>query len=110
MVLIVGGSYQGKTEFAKKNFPKAQVFNNCHVFIKKHTEDGLNQEQILEEIHHVISEGDWVVISDEIGNGIVPMDADERRWRENTGRILIQLAKEASEVYRVTVGIGQRIK
>ena len=50
------------------------------------------------------------MISDEIGNGIVPMDAFEREYREQTGRILIELAKEAEEVIRVICGIGQKIK
>ena len=53
---------------------------------------------------------DCILISDEIGNGIVPMDAFEREYREQTGRILIELAKEAEEVIRVICGIGQKIK
>ncbi len=51
---------------------------------------------------------DCILISDEIGNGIVPMDAFEREYREQTGRILIELAKEAEEVTRVICGIGQK--
>lgn len=53
---------------------------------------------------------DITVISDEIGNGIVPMDPFERAWREKTGRELICLAAEAETVIRVMAGIGQRIK
>ena len=110
MILVIGGSYQGKTEYARKNFPKAKFFNHTQTFIRKRTDDGLTQEQILDEIHEATSEGEWVIISDEIGSGIVPLDYDDRHWRENTGRILIQLAKEATEVHKVTVGIGQRLK
>ena len=38
------------------------------------------------------------------------MDAFERAWRERTGRIGCELAKQAEAVYRVTCGIGTRIK
>ena len=51
-----------------------------------------------------------VIISDEIGNGIVPVDAFERTYRERTGRILVQLAGQAEEVERVICGVGQKIK
>ena len=44
---------------------------------------------------------DCVIISDEIGNGIVPIDAGEREYRERTGRILIRLAEQAEEVERI---------
>ena len=53
---------------------------------------------------------DCVFISDEIGSGIVPMDPLDRRWREVTGRILIQIAAESDEVIRLFCGIPQVIK
>ncbi len=110
MILIVGGSCQGKTEYARKNFPNAKYFNQLHLFIRKRLENEKDQTEILKEIKEEIFEGEWVLISDEIGNGIVPMDPFERQWREITGRVLISLAKEATEVYRVVCGIGMKIK
>ncbi len=62
LILIVGGSYQGKTEYARKNFPNAKYFNNLHTFIKKRMESGKEQDEILEEIRDSISEDEWVVI------------------------------------------------
>ena len=53
---------------------------------------------------------DIIFVCDEIGNGIVPMDVFERQYRERTGRILIELAKQAESVERVICGIGQKIK
>jgi adenosyl cobinamide kinase/adenosyl cobinamide phosphate guanylyltransferase len=38
------------------------------------------------------------------------MEAEERIYRERTGRILEQLAAQADEVVRVVCGIGQKIK
>lgn len=110
MILIVGGSYQGKTEFARKHFPNAKYFNQLHAFIKKRMENGKEQDEILKEIRESIAEDQWVLISDEIGNGVVPIATFDRQWREVTGRILISLAKEATEVYKVVCGIGVKIK
>ena len=67
-----------------------------------------NPEEKLEKILKRFP--DCVIISDEGENGIVPMDAFDREYRDRLGRILISLAKEADEVVRVICGIGQKIK
>lgn len=53
---------------------------------------------------------DCIIISDEVGNGIVPINAFEREYRERVGKILIQVAERAEEVERVICKIGQKIK
>ncbi len=110
MVLIIGGSYQGKTAYARDNFPEAKYFNQLHLFVKKRLSELKKSYEILDEIKEATKEGTWVIIADEIGNGVVPVDSDDRLWREATGRILVELAKDADEVHRVVSGLGQRIK
>lgn len=51
-----------------------------------------------------------VVICDEVGYGVVPVDAFERAFREKTGRVCCYFAKEAQQVIRVVCGVGKRIK
>lgn len=51
-----------------------------------------------------------VLVSDEVGSGIVPIDAFEREFREKNGRVNCYLAVQAEQVIRVTAGIGTRIK
>lgn len=51
-----------------------------------------------------------VVITREVGCGLVPMDAWERLWREQVGRLSCRLAEQAAEVYRVCCGLAQKIK
>ena len=51
-----------------------------------------------------------VLIVDEMGYGMVPMERTDRRYRELTGRITCKLAEQADEVYRVIAGIPQRLK
>ena len=53
---------------------------------------------------------DLILITDEIGSGIIPMDEDLRDYREVHGRVCCDLAAAAQEVYRVSCGIGVRIK
>ena len=110
MILIIGGSYQGKTAYARENFPEYSYLNQLHLFVKKRLDEGKKPDDIMAEILEIIKEGDWAIISDEIGNGVVPLEPEDRRWREITGSILTALAREATEVHRVVCGIGQRIK
>ena len=51
-----------------------------------------------------------VLIGDEIGSGVVPMDPFERRWRDETGFLYQYLAREAETVERVWAGLAVKIK
>ena len=51
-----------------------------------------------------------LLISNELGYGVVPMDAFDRTYRETTGRICTYLAKESQTVIRVVCGMGMVIK
>ena len=51
-----------------------------------------------------------IVICDEVGSGIVPVEPFEREFRERLGRYLIKLAEQSQSVERVFCGIGQKIK
>ena len=125
MILIIGGCFQGKLQYARasycpeENFPVADgelparaegpvIVNHLHLWIRRRLEQGGCPEQEIEDFVRACPE--CIVICDEIGNGLVPVDAAEREYRERTGRILISLAAGAKEVVRVICGIGQRIK
>ena len=51
-----------------------------------------------------------VVISTEIGGGLVPIDPLERKKREEAGRLACLLAARAETVIRVCCGIPQLLK
>ena len=53
---------------------------------------------------------DIVIVTQEIGYGLVPIDAFERRYRELTGRICTVLAANSDQVDRVVCGIGVTIE
>lgn len=50
------------------------------------------------------------VVCDEVGCGVVPLDAAERRWREDVGRLCCELAERADVVVRVCCGVPQVLK
>ncbi|MBQ9609494.1 MAG: bifunctional adenosylcobinamide kinase/adenosylcobinamide-phosphate guanylyltransferase [Lachnospiraceae bacterium] len=84
------------------------VFNNINCLIKKVIKDGNNIDDLIEKL--IADYPNTIIITDEVGNGIVPVDKNERLLREKTGRIQCLLAEKANEVIRVICGIGQKIK
>ncbi len=127
MKLVIGGYAQGKLTYVLEKYglqedvvwdgilpddalygQKTVVINHLHSWVRERILDGGCTEREIESFLHHFE--DCILISDEIGNGIVPSDAFERAYRERVGRILISLAKRAEEVERVICGIGQKIK
>lgn len=51
-----------------------------------------------------------VVVSDEVGGGIVPDNAAARRFRDELGLLNQRLAAGADEVWLVTAGIPQKLR
>ena len=90
---------------------KMMIINHFHDVVKKELAGKRTPEELEADVMEFVEKHPEVIlICDEIGNGIVPVDAFERTYREQTGRILIRLAQKADEVVRVLCGIGQRIK
>ena len=58
----------------------------------------------------VLKNPELVIVTDELGYGVVPVEARDRAWRETTGRLCTRLAVGAKEVHRVVCGIGMVIK
>ena len=115
MIFIVGGAYQGKLDYAKDHFTDGyQFINEFHKYVRGCMKQGGNPELEVKRLVNTarVSGGEekLIIISDEVGSGLVPLDAFEREYREVNGRVNCYLASEASQVIRVTAGIGSRIK
>lgn len=115
MILIIGDAYQGKYEYAVEHFKDGyQIINTFHKYVRKTIQQGKDPEQeaeaLVNKARMVGNLDKLVLISDEIGGGLVPLDAFEREYREKNGRVNCYLASQAETVIRVTAGIGQRIK
>ena len=74
------------------------------------TDDGILEEVSSLALACASREGLTVVVSNEVGQGIVPDNELARRFRDVHGRANRKLAAAASDVYLVTAGIGQKIK
>ena len=130
MKLVIGGTAQGKLEYVllkydlQKNMvwdgslpnstedieyeEKPVIINHFHLWIKNRMiSGGCPEDEIMSFLD---SNEDCIIICDEIGNGIIPIEPFEREYRERVGRILVQLAKRAEEVERIICGVGQKIK
>jgi adenosylcobinamide kinase/adenosylcobinamide-phosphate guanylyltransferase len=67
------------------------------------------QSQALLEIVTTLS-GKVILVSNEVGQGIVPIDAMSRRFVDEAGRLHQQLAKRSDRVVFVTAGLAQVLK
>ena len=140
MELYIGGFAQGKLEYVKCRYNENQktekffvkvidcvdshykkmlletecdvlILNHLHLWVRDLLDEGMEEEKIQTTILSWIkSNPDAIVICDELGNGIVPIKKQERIWREQTGRLMIELAKQAERVERILCGLGQRLK
>lgn len=111
MTLVVGGSFQNKYEWAQQNCDGKIIWNDFHLFVKFQLENGKSAEEIQAWIAKRLRENpETVVISDELGCGIVPFDPKDIEYRELIGRLLCNIAEKSDSVYRIVCGIGQKIK
>lgn len=130
MILITGGRCQGKLSFAMellggrrdgvgtvtadgtadspKEALKADIVNHVELYIRQLMEKGEDPTGFVEGL--IWDNPSAIVIADEIGLGIVPVEAFEREYREMAGRSCQKLAAASTEVYRVVCGIGMKIK
>ena len=129
MILITGGTSSGKATFARKLAAQHGWSEDDLAF---------NVEELLwgqaEGSDQVASAGDdtvdhtsskalsatpelierlaakAIVTCSEVGAGIVPLDAQERAWREAVGRMSCELASQADAVARMVCGIPVVLK
>lgn len=125
MELIIGGAYQGKTDFAKEKFGfsdedifvcdknKNIDFNKmCISHIERYSyfcvEHGIEPaEHFFEHAHNLEH---LIVISDDISCGVVPINKTDREWREANGRLLIKLAEKSEHITRIFCKIPAVLK
>lgn len=124
MEMIIGGAFQGKSVYAKEKYPDivwcagkeitekellmAEGVLGFHDYIRKEMKAGTDMNTLAEKL---IRENPQVIlVSDEVGYGVVPIDSFDRAYREAVGRICTKLASYSNRVVRVVCGIGTVIK
>lgn len=140
MDFIIGGCHQGKTAYVREKYSlRDDEILDAEDLLQKISADGrweegegddlLSGKRCLNHFHRLvkglcerkISVEDSleilfgrhsfdIIITDEIGCGIVPMDAGERYWREVTGRQCCKIAQRAGHMERIYCGVATVIK
>lgn len=126
MKLIIGGVFQGKKAFAGSltgislqdgadgmtceydEIFRAPMIYHFHEYVKRRMQEGLPYKQLAEEL--IRKNPDVVIVTNELGYGVVPVEAFDRRYREDTSRLCCELAAASEQVWRVCCGIGTCIK
>ena len=124
MDFIIGGAFQGKLEYCMKKYGAGRediffagggrtdvnkkILCGFHMLVRDWLISGMEPE--AETLKLIEKEKIEVFVSDEIGNGIVPADAFERKWREETGRCSSMIAQNAESVVRIFASMEQVIK
>lgn len=112
MILIIGGAAQGKLDYVlqQTGYSPDQVAHNPEEAQTLPIFDGLELWPDLDEEALLSANPDIILICDEVGCGVVPVDPAARLMREQTGRLCQQLAKQAQKVVRLYCGIPTVIK
>ncbi|MDD6154119.1 MAG: bifunctional adenosylcobinamide kinase/adenosylcobinamide-phosphate guanylyltransferase [Eubacteriales bacterium] len=126
MILITGGAYQGKLDYAKEilgagdedvftcgaddmriDFDK-KIIDGVDQFVLACVRAGADPEAEAAKVLPLLQ--DKVVTCTDISQGVVPMDKTERAWREGTGRFVTALGRHADKVVRMFCGIPEVVK
>jgi hypothetical protein len=87
----------------------APAISDFHLLVRAVLQQGGDAQDFARRL---LAENPGAVLTcDEIGGGIVPLDPDERRWREETGRALgILCADPGTRLTRVWYGLPEVLK
>lgn len=112
MILIIGGAGQGKLDYVlqKTGYGPAQVARTPEEARTRPVFAGLEDWPELDEAALLEANPDVILICDEVGCGVVPMEKKERDWRERVGRTCCVLAEQAERVERLFCGIPTVLK
>ena len=113
MVLILGGKGSGKLAFLlslgyHEEEIGRDVFSGAPVIAELEETVRCDPGKAAELLEPLLKKE--VVICSEVGSGVIPLSPEDRRFREETGRLCVQLARHADSVVRVVAGIPTAIK
>ena len=113
MVLILGGVGAGKTasarslgytdaDFTTDVSDEKPVLVGLEALVRRDPDDA--DTLLLPLLQKEL------VLCCEVGSGVIPLERQDRIWRDATGRLCVRLAREASAVVRIVAGIPVMLK
>ena len=112
MILIIGGAGQGKLDYVlqKTGYGPAQVARTPEEARTRPVFAGLEDWPELDEAALLEANPDVILICDEVGCGVVPVEPAQRARREAVGRLCCRLAERAERVERTFCGLPMVLK
>lgn len=112
MVLVLGGIASGKRTYLRSLGYDGELVGTTVGADEPALyglEEALRKGPLTDEELALVADK-AIVACCEVGLGVVPMDADERAWRERVGRTCCALATRAERVVRMVCGIPVIVK
>lgn len=134
MIFVFGGAYSGKYDFVKEKYhlsdddiidftgyrfddvdrlSDAIYYHRCiydiHNLLRGLIDAGIDKKVFLDMIDK-IKDTEVICVSDDISCGIVPLDKNDRIYREEVSRVNTYIAKKSTEIYRIFAGIPTKIR
>lgn len=124
MILVFGGAYNGKLAYIKEkyNLDEEDIFycNSSNINLEKKVICGfhifvrnmiLENKSPLEYIENNMDKlKDKIIITDDIGLGIVPIEKIDRIWRDEHGKSIQYISSKSKKVIRIFLGIEKVLK
>ncbi len=107
MILVIGGIASGKRTYIQSlGFCEDDMSSSVHADsrVLYGLEEVLRQGALSTDDFDAIVRK-HVVACREVGQGVVPLDAADREWRELVGRTCVELAMHADKIVRMVCGI-----
>ncbi len=95
---------------SENEFEEALIVNHVHLYIRNHLQQLKTDEGQACFFRCLSEQENKILIGDEIGCGIIPLDSFEREYREIYGRMMCRIAQNAKRVTRLVCGVHQVIK
>lgn len=114
MILLIGGNGAGKASYVRESLGYVEgqiadgILSDCPAILNLHRIVAAHPNQTEMLFQQLCNKA--ILTCDEVGGGVVPLDPVQRQMREETGRLLILLAREADTVLRLFCGIPTVIK
>lgn len=124
MILITGGVFQGKLDFARERYGlrPEEIFRctetdvdfsrrcicNLEAYTRACAREGRDSRSLFEQAPEAWK--DRILICRDISGGVVPLGADMRAWQRENGSLCQYLAERADRVLRIFCGLEQRLK
>ena len=102
MIFITGPLFSGKRAYARTLCGEDELCRDAQVLATQETDLSALADRLTAQYK--------VVISTEVGGGVVPVDAAQRAAREAAGRLACLLAEQADTVVRVFCGLPIALK